>query len=308
MKIKRVIIIAIALLFALDLMGAVLGKMRVTVKDSEGKPVPGVKITLEDTGDSAVVYHIATRKSGVAVQVGLKNHIFRVTLEKEGYQPIKKDVKIPAGLMQDESFTLLTVKEVIKEQTANDPKGQAIDAFNEAGALIKDKKYDEAIEMLKKSISLDDSIFQSHYYSGVVYFEQGKYREAVKPLLKAIELKDDDARVYRLLAAVYEKLGNKKEVEKYTKLAQEKGGKTAIDAYNEGIHAFNSGETDKAVTALLEAVKLDEKFGEAYYRLGLSYLNKGDNAKAIEAFKKYLEVEPAGKEAETVKAIIDSLK
>jgi len=47
---------------------------------------------------------------------------------------------------------------------------------------------------------------------------------------------------------------------------------------------------------------------DAYYRLGLCYLNKGENAPAIENFEKYIKMKPDGDEVETAKAIIESLK
>lgn len=308
MKAKKIAVLVVVLAVASVIYGAVLGKLRVQVLDSRGKPVPGVKVTLQSTRVSTVVYEITTKKNGVAVQTGLQNHVFIVTLEKEGYQTVKKNVKIPAGLLQKEEVTLYTAKEALEQSIANDPRAQAVNAFNKAAALINQKKYDESLELLKEAVSLDDTIHQAHYYLGFIYFEKGKYQESLRALLKVVEFDEENAQAYRLLAAVSEKLGKKEEAQKYTKLAQEKGGKTPLDAYNEGIHAFNSGETDKAIAAFEQVLKLDEKYADAYYRLGLCYLNKNENDKAIEALRKYIQLNPTGEEVETAKAIIDSLK
>jgi superkiller protein 3 len=308
MKAKKIAVSIVVLAAAAVIYGAVLGKLRVQVLDSRGKPVPGVKVTLQSTRVSTVVFNITTRKNGVAVQTGLQNHVFIVTLEKEGYQTVKKNVKIPAGLLQKEEITMYTAKEALEQSIANDPRAQAVNAFNKAAAFINEKKYDEALEPLKEAVSLDDSIHQAHYYLGFIYFEKGKYQESFQSLLKVVELDEENAQAYRLLAAVSEKLGKKEEAEKYTQLAQEKGGKTPLDAYNEGIHSFNSGETDKAIAAFEQCLKLDEKYADAYYRLGLCYLNKNENDKAIAAFKKYIQLNPRGEEVETAKAILDSLK
>jgi Flp pilus assembly protein TadD len=308
---KFIIIFAVIAAFITwnsDLTAAARGKLRVTVVDSKGKPVPGVKVTLTDTQDPSTVFTLTTNKKGAAIRAGLETHVFRVNLEKEGYQPIIKEVKILAGPVRDEKFTLFTGEEAMKKQQAGDPHARAVRLFNEAAPLIKQKKYDAAVEMLKKSASLDDTIYQSHYYLGVVYYEQEKYKEAVEPLKKVVELKQDYAQAYRLLAAVYEKLGDKSEFDKYTELAREKGGKTAVDAYNEGINAFNAGDTDKAIKAFEEAVKLNETFAEAHYQLGMTYLNKGLNDKAIACFEKFLRLKPDSDEAETAKSIIQSLK
>jgi tetratricopeptide (TPR) repeat protein len=308
MKAKKIAVLVVVLATALVIYGAVLGKLRMLVQDSQGKAIPGVKITLQSTRVSTVVFELATKKNGVAVQTGLQNHVFIVTLEKEGYQTVKKNVKIPAGLLQREEVTLYTTKEALEKSIANDPRAQAVNAFNKAAALINQKKYDEALEPLKKAVSLDDTIHQAHYYLGFIYFEKGDYQKSFQSLMKTVELDEENAQAYRLLAAISEKLGKKEEAEKYSKLAQEKGGKTPLDAYNEGIHAFNAGETDKAIAAFEQVLKLDEKYADAYYRLGLCYLNKNENEKAIASLKKYIQLNPKGEEVETAKAILDSLK
>ncbi|HLP47115.1 MAG TPA: tetratricopeptide repeat protein [Candidatus Kapabacteria bacterium] len=305
---KILISMAIAVLLAVDLYGAPLGKLRITVLDSMGKPVPGIKVTINDTVDENLVFTVTTDKQGIAVQVGLQNHVVRVTLEKEGYRSIIKNIKIPVGLLVEERFTISTVAESLRQQEAGDPHAEAVQAFNEAVPLIKEKKYDDAAAALKKSVALDNTLFQPYYYLGMIYFEQGKHQEAVEPLSDVIRLNPDYGPAYRLLAAVYEKLGNNTQAEKYRKLAQEKGGKTPADAYNEGIDAFNAGNMDKAIQAFDEALKLDDTFAPAYYQLGMSYVNKGENEKAIAALKKFLELKPEGEEAETARSIIESFK
>jgi tetratricopeptide (TPR) repeat protein len=291
-----------------DLYSTVFGQLRLLVVNSEGKPIPGVKVTLEDTQISNLTFKLVTNKKGLIFKTGLQNHVFLVTFEKENYLTIQKKIQIPAGRLREEKITLLTTGEAMIEQVASDPHSQAVSEFHRAASFIKEEKYDEALEALKKSISFDDNIYQSHYFKGVVYYEMGKYKEAIEPLMKVIALQDDYAEAYRLLAAVYEKLGNKQESDKYTKLAQEKGGKTAVEAYNEGISAFNAGDIDTSIKAFEEAVKLDDTFAEAYYQLGLNYLNKGLNDKAIACFKKYLELKPDGTDADTAKSIIETLK
>jgi len=304
-----IIVIALFLITStLYVNGAVLGKMRVKVVDSKGKPIKDVKITLQSMKVSTNIYNIKTKKNGVAVQNGLLNHQFAVTIEKEGYQTLKKVVKVRAGLTESEEITMLSNEEAVQKSIANDPHAQAINAFNKAAEFINKKDFDSAMEPLKKAISLDDGIHQAHFYLGYVYYEQGKVEESLAPLLKSIELKPDYSAAFRILAAAYEKLGKKEESAKYTKMAQEVGGKTPVDAYNDGIRAFNNGETENAIKFFTECLELDEKYADAYYRLGLCYLNKADNENAIANLKKYIEMKPDGSEVETAKAIIDSLK
>ncbi len=45
----------------------------------------------------------------------------------------------------------------------------------------------------------------------------------------------------------------------------------AGEAYNEGVRLLEDGQTDKAIDALNQAVKLDPEHADAYFRLGIAY-------------------------------------
>ncbi|HEX8297124.1 MAG TPA: tetratricopeptide repeat protein [Chthoniobacteraceae bacterium] len=58
------------------------------------------------------------------------------------------------------------------------------------------------------------------------------------------------------------------------------------DAYSRGTFALEAGKDDEAIAAFEEAVALDSSFSEAWQNLALLYEKKGDEKKALEAFKK----------------------
>ncbi len=308
-KKHHLIIFIFIVLFSVTNIYSNLGKLRVSVYDIKGNPISGVKIRMINTKIGSMKYEIITNKKGVATKNALKNHFFDIFLEKEGYQDIKTRFKIPVGMLLKKEIIMKTIKELEKDRETNDPHYKAIKLFNEASNLIKSKEYDKASKVLKESLSLDNKIYQAHYYIGVIYFETEKYKEAVEPLKKAIELNEKYGPPYRLLVSVFDKLKNKKESDKYLILAQQKGGKTAIDAFNEGSKYFNEGKTEKAIKAFNEAIKKDPKLVEAYYRLGLTYLNKGLTKESVVMFKKYLEFKPKNKEKiQTATSIIKNYK
>ena len=55
--------------------------------------------------------------------------------------------------------------------------------------------YPAAIERLKSSVDLDDSIFESHYNLAVAYTKAEDYINAMKSYQKAITLKPDFAQI-----------------------------------------------------------------------------------------------------------------
>jgi tetratricopeptide (TPR) repeat protein len=58
------------------------------------------------------------------------------------------------------------------------------------------------------------------------------------------------------------------------------------DAYARGEFCMNAGKDDEAIAAFLEVVKIDPSFTDAWARLAALYEKKGDNKKAIDAFRR----------------------
>ena len=77
---------------------------------------------------------------------------------------------------------------------------------NKAMTFMEQGNYQEAIERLKSSVDLDDSIFESHYNLAVAYTEIEDYLNAMKSYQKAISLKPEFADSYYSLAVTEENL------------------------------------------------------------------------------------------------------
>jgi tetratricopeptide (TPR) repeat protein len=58
------------------------------------------------------------------------------------------------------------------------------------------------------------------------------------------------------------------------------------EAFSRGEFCMNAGKDDEAIAAFQEAVKIQPNFIEAWQRLAALYEKKGDNKKAIEAFRR----------------------
>jgi tetratricopeptide (TPR) repeat protein len=58
------------------------------------------------------------------------------------------------------------------------------------------------------------------------------------------------------------------------------------EAFSRGEFCMNAGKDDEAIAAFQEAVKIQPDFTEGWQRLAALYEKKGDNKKAIEAFRR----------------------
>ncbi len=77
---------------------------------------------------------------------------------------------------------------------------------NKAMSFMDQGNYEEAIERLKSSIDLDESVFESHYNLAVAYTKSEDYVNALEAYKKAITLKPDFADSYYSLAVTEENI------------------------------------------------------------------------------------------------------
>lgn len=77
---------------------------------------------------------------------------------------------------------------------------------NNAKVFMEKGDYTSAIERLKSSIDLDNSIFETHYNLAVAYTNAEDYQNAIKAYNNAIALNPDFADVYYSLAVCQENL------------------------------------------------------------------------------------------------------
>jgi len=71
-----------------------------------------------------------------------------------------------------------------------------------------------------------------------------------------------------------------------------KPSKAAVKAFNQGLRAWNKGESDQALSYFAEAVQLDPAFAEARVNLGALYAKTGRPVEALDQYERALELEP----------------
>lgn len=75
---------------------------------------------------------------------------------------------------------------------------------NKAKGYIEQGDYQNAIERLKSSVDLDDTVFETHYNLAVAYTQAEDYSNAIASYKKAIEINPDFADAYYSLAVAEE--------------------------------------------------------------------------------------------------------
>ena len=129
----------------------------------------------------------------------------------------------------------------------------------------------KAIAVYQKALELDKTNAMAHYNLGGIYAKEKDYPKAIDEWETALKFDRKDESILNSLAWGYEKLGKRKKA--LAKLKQS----IKLSPYDSKTH-FSSGrikydleDFDEAIESFKKAVQLDPSFGEAYYRLGLTY-------------------------------------
>jgi tetratricopeptide (TPR) repeat protein len=134
----------------------------------------------------------------------------------------------------------------------------ASDYIDQGDTYRKAKRYSEAIEAFKKSISISPSI-GAYSRLGLVYMEDLKqYPEAVAAFESGLRLKPD----------------------------------SAVQRYNLADAFYHMQQYEKALIALQEALRLKPAFGDAKNLMGLIYDDLDKYVEAVAAHKEAVQLEP----------------
>ena len=158
--------------------------------------------------------------------------------------------------------------------------------------------YNAAIERLKSSVDLDDSIFESHYNLAVAYTKTEDYVNAMKSYQKAITIKPEFADSYYSLAVAEENLA--------TDL---KSGALVLDDDGELKKVEYKDTDDEDVSSAGNVVLTDAE--KVYIKTLLKdavknynlYLSKTENADDVDEVKKHIasleeKIDPVEEKAE----------
>jgi Tfp pilus assembly protein PilF len=142
--------------------------------------------------------------------------------------------------------------------------------------------------------------------------------QAITSYRQAITLKPDDASFYNNLGLILVRMGKLEEGKaELLRAAQTDPANSATYYYNLGATMINTGNTDAAVEAFQNALAANPNHAEAHFQLGTALVGSaeiGDDGSikpvpgTIEAFQKYLSLQPNGPNAPAAQAMLESLQ
>ena len=215
-----------------------------------------------------------------------------------------------------------------KENEARMAKNKALnDAYGAGKAALEAKNYDDAITNFNKAAEMDASqpvIFSqmAAAYEGAALAKPadaaGLRDKEFDAWKKAIALKPEESAYYNNYALALGKAKNipdaQTNIEKAAQLDPTNAGKYY---YNLGALLMNSGQGESACGTFKKAIDSDANYADAQYQYGICLVGKAKTDKdgkvippegTVEAFQKYLQLKPDGKDADAAKAMLASMQ
>jgi tetratricopeptide (TPR) repeat protein len=295
------------------------GRLQGEVRDEQGKPIEGAKITLrkgEDRVDAQAdgPKILTTDKRGKWSILGLAGGAWGILLEKEGFMPSEGQIKVNEYSIAQPLIITLKVPPKEAVQAAKEPSKNALakQALEEGNVSLQAQKYSEARASYEKALGLlevEDPVLKASIMRTIArtWYEDKQSDKAIAKLKEALAIAPDDQESLQLIVNLLVAANKEEEAKVYmAKLPQG----TKIDPtarLNIGIKAYNDRKLEDALREFDQVVQENPTMPEAYYFRGLVYLNLSKNAEAKADFQKLLELDPKSQYADDAREFIKSL-
>jgi tetratricopeptide (TPR) repeat protein len=306
---------AIALLagFAGSLHAVSQARLYGTIKDENGKPVPGVKVTvlLPDVA-SFKVEEVSDSKGGYAVTLIDATKTYTYRLAKEGYQTQEIAFKVPINSNEKHDFQIYSLAAAQmgaapgRELSAKD---KAVLTFNEGAEAAQQGDSATARAKFEEAAKIDPTLAPVWTGLATLAYADKQYPAAIEHAEKARALDPKDAKALRILVEGYQQVGDAAKAKEFSTLlagVDPKAG--AADLYNQGIREYNAGNMAGAQTLFEQSLAGDPSFAKTHYMLGMCYVSTGENAKAKQHLETFIGMAPSDPDAATAKEMLAYIK
>lgn len=291
------------------------GRLEGNVKDPDGKPIPDATISLRWTDGKGP--DVKANEKGHWARMGLNGGMWNVDISAPGFQTRKTSYNVSqAGRNEPINVTLekAVPQEAPHEELSVGGKKiskETAEAIEKANQSWNAKNWPDARANYEKVLAdLPDNEGVLEHLEFACYNAK-QYDDALKYAKQVVALAPDNTNSWLVIAEIELQKGDLD------------AGKAAIEKVpddkitdpgpylNMGINYYNKNrgaEAEQWFTKAIAKAPESPDNADAYYYRGLSrYAEKhADDAKAD--FEKYLQLAPAGANADTVKELLNSMK
>ena len=281
------------------------GGLRGLLTDPDGQPVPGVRVSivLADGGGRPVT--VETNEDGRFTRAGLQVGMYRVTMERDGWEPLQAIVNISTGSQSFIEETLFPLPEgVLSPQEAQEAEAhlQAAQQAFESGDL------EAAAEGFRAFTELAPNSAGAFFNLGATYERLQNADAAIQAYERAFEL---DPAMNQGLLAIAELHGRQQRWAEALN-ALDRGMDLiqgdAVMLYNYATYAMNAGRPDRAAQFYERAAAADPQLAIAQFQVGLLKYQAEEPEAAVEALSRFLELDPTAAQAGAALDLVASIE
>lgn len=294
-------------------------RINLDVKDSAGRPLAGVRVTVTSPDKSDFKKEFTTNRKGqTAFLLPTEFKTLECVLEKPGYQVSRTSVDLAKARKSAEeltypvSFVLYKTEESSPTQLAEAQKveTEALSFFEQGIESFHAGNFQEAIQRFERALAVKPDFPEAWQNLASAHFRVEDYEKAVKTAEEAVRLNSQSASMIKLLSIAHSKLGDEAKAWEYQEKLKAFPDTefSAEEAYNLAVAEANRGNDEEAARYFERAILKKPDFALAHYQLGLCCFRLKRWPEARTELERYLALEPEGENAETARALLESIK
>ncbi len=294
-------------------------RVLIEVKDTSGKPVAKVKITITSSErDDFKKEYFADKRGQSAFLLPLEIKAADFLLEKEGYQNHQEAIQLSSVKRSQEEmsyaipFVLYKVGELTpaQQRQTQEVDQQSLGFFNKGIEFFNAGNFEEAIGQFERAVEAKADFLEGLENLASANFRAERYEQAIAAAERAVAISAQSSQMIKLISVAFSKLGNEEKALEYQEKLKSFPDTefTAEELYNIGVVEANKANDAEAVKYLEKAALAKPNFALAHYHLGLCYFRLNNLAGAKTELERYLSMEPEGDNAKTAKALLASIK
>jgi tetratricopeptide (TPR) repeat protein len=281
------------------------------VVDAQGQPVAEASVVAVYLGELPKTSTRKTNKKGEYIHSGLYGGRYRITAEKEEYEPTIIEHDVTLGDPTEIPDIVLQPKKpaaVAAQEAAANASDEVKAKFAKAVDLTTQGQLDEAETLFKEIEAILPDVAEIHQNLGFIRAKRQDWAGAAASYKKALELQPDNSSTMSALAAVYESMGEHDKALELTNQAAAADPKNALAQFNRGVFLINANQPAEAMAAFEAALAANPDLAEAHFHLGTILVGQGKIPQALEHLETYLATNPANEaNVATAKGLIAAL-
>ncbi len=281
-------------------MAQTFGRVVIIAKDTDGKPIQGVKITV--TCDSLPQFRQEkeTNKKGKAtISVIDATHVYQFKMEYNDYPSFEVPIKPTLRTTITREITIGETEDAPSQGGGEVTYTLSERIFNEGVTALREGNLTTAKEKFLEALDNNPSMHAARSALAGIYLEEGDFAKAIEEAKVVVDVQPDQPRGYYMLYDAYQGAGNQAAADEA--LAQLKELDTSGDAaamiFNDGVAAYQLGDYKRARSRFEEALEMKPDLEAAENALARIYLLQKSFPEAAAISEKLLARNPSDKAA-----------